>query len=194
MMVVLLLKRVRYQNADVAFMNVTNAAGSTVKYRGIDLDTTATGNSLGAVTVAITAIDNALGAYCTQDGSDSPPYVFRCIEISPTNNLPARLTLWSWGSELGGISESDLAIYRFVSGAWTNLGSPVTGNDGGGYAYVEGDTPGFSFFLMGNDANAPTAIQLAESGSTEANAFPVAGLIVAFLLLLLTARYLHIRR
>ena len=172
-------------NADVPFLELTNAAGSVIQYRGLDLDTSGNGNDLGLVTVNIEAVDNALGGYCTSDGSSSPPYVFRCFEINPTNNLAAQLTLWSWGDELSGISVADLAVYRFANGNWIKLTSSVsTGNDGAGYAFVSAATPGFSSFLMGNDAIVPTAIQLSAISVQEPSVmWPLTLLLLTLILL-----------
>ncbi len=147
-------------NASVPFLLIDDGAAN-VKYRGVDLDTTGNANDLGDVTVSVRAVNSAAGSYCTVDGDGSPAYADRCYQISPINNGPATVRLWALTDELNGIAEDDLSVYRFVSGSWVELDDGrLTGNDGNGYSFAEGNTAGFSHFLLGDRDDTPTAVSL----------------------------------
>ncbi len=135
----------------VEFLHIRNQASSATKYRGVDINPV---SNLGNVTVAITAVDLAGGKFATSDGGTSPPYADRSYSISPQNNGPATVKLWALDGERNGIAVSDLAPYRYNSG-WSQLTS-VTSGSGGAYVWAQGDTAGFSTFLLGDKNNAPT--------------------------------------
>jgi hypothetical protein len=135
------------------FLNIRNIAGNLNMYYGVDL---ATGNNLGNVTVTVKG--NA--SSCTQDPT-SQPYVHRCFTITPDTIGSATVWLWALVSEQNGISQVNLAPYHNVGGAnWEKLVNINTGNDGAAYVFSQGDTNGFSSFLLGNTNAGPTAIQL----------------------------------
>jgi surface protein len=148
------LQETRPVGADsvVNFLQIQTSGGSNV-YRGVDLDTTipSSGN-LDNVTVAVQAVD-LVTEFCTTGGAGSPVYAGRCFTISPDNNLPARVTLWALTSELNGIAEDDLAVFRnHPAGSDTWLVQPINasrGNDGNAYSFAQGDVSGFSPFLLG---------------------------------------------
>jgi len=144
----------------VPFLEITDG-GTDVKYRGVELDTSTSGADLGSVTVLVRAVDTSAGEYCTSTGASSPAYAERCYTITPTTNGPALVRLWALTSELNGILEADLSVYRRVAPDWIELTTNrATGNDGGSYSYGEGDTPGFSSFLLGEETFTPTAVTL----------------------------------
>jgi len=135
------------------FLNIRNIAGNVSKYYGVDI---ATGNNLGNVTVTVKG--NA--SSCTVD-PNSPTYVQRCYTITPGTNGPATVWLWALVSEQNGILQADLAPYRNVGGPnWQKLANISTGNDGDQYVFGQGDTTGFSSFLLGDTNNGPTVVQL----------------------------------
>lgn len=164
-------------DASVAFLEITDGALPTpaVKYRGVNLDTSASDENLGDVQVTIQAIDE--GEYCTDDGAASPAYAKRCYTITPdfepTGNVVVRL--WALTSELNGITEGNLSVYRKpgVGIPWVELTNRFTGNDSGAYSYAEGSTDSFSAFLLGDTNDAPTAVELLEVSSRLAPASPV---------------------
>jgi hypothetical protein len=63
----------------------------------------------------------------------------------------------------------------------------ATGNDGGSYSFAEGDTPGFSAFLLGQTGGGPSAIGLqsftardaAQGAATRLFALALSGLLLA---------------
>jgi trimeric autotransporter adhesin len=134
--------------ASVPFLLIEDGAGN-VQYRGVNIDTTASGANLGDTTVALQAIDSSTGGTCFSSLNASFVYAGRCYSITPTNGGPATVRLWALTSKLNGLPETDLAVFRFL-GAWLELlMNRITGNDGNGYSYAEGDTSGFSSFLLG---------------------------------------------
>jgi hypothetical protein len=149
------LKQTRtVSNATVSFLQI-----STDKYRGVDL---ATPNNLGSTTVIISTTASST---CPTTGNGSPPYAHRCYSITPTTNTTATVKLWALTSELNGILESTLVPYHYSVDTWVQLTNLSTGNDSGSYAFAQGDTPGFSPFLLGGP-DAPTAITLSEFSAT----------------------------
>lgn len=142
---------------NVAFLEIPNSAATAILYRGVEISG---GNNLGVVAVTVRELNT--GEYCTDTNNSSPPYARRCYTITPSNNLPATVRLYARTSdELNGIPEGNLAVFRFVGG-WNPLTTPITGNDGGAYSYAQGDTPGFSAFILGQAGTAPTAIGLSQ--------------------------------
>lgn len=141
--------------APVSFLTI-----STDKYRGVDIDTTGTGANLGAVTVSIRGNS---GLTCPNAGGVSPVYVLRCFDITVTNQGAAAVTLWATTGEQNGILTDDLTPYRF-SGSWSTLTGVTNGTGSNNYIFAEGDTPGFSTFLLGDAGFSPTAITLSQVG------------------------------
>jgi hypothetical protein len=85
-------------NANVAFLDISNAADTAVKYRGADVSSS---DDLGEVTVSVREL--AEDDHCTTDGSASPAYARRCYEITAENDLPATVRLWSLLTDLNDI-------------------------------------------------------------------------------------------
>lgn len=168
-------------NASVDFLHITNGA-ALVRYRGVTVNT---GANLGNTTVTVRHLNT--GEYCTEHGPTSPTYAGRCYQITPTTDGAAQVQLWALtGSELNGIPEANLAVYRNQpdgSTTWVELPNRATGNaDGGAYSYAEGDTPGFSNFLLGQAGLAPTAVTLTTFTTT--TAMPFTAVVLIFLVLL----------
>jgi uncharacterized repeat protein (TIGR01451 family) len=194
------LKQTKVVNGQaVEYLKITDDSNN-VKYRGVDIDTTTSGNDLGSVTVAVKAIDFST-EFCTITGASSPAYARRCYTITPQNNLSATVTLWALDTERNGIAEVDLIPYRFVPGAGWQLLSGTPGNDGGSYVFGQAVTPGFSSFLLGNllGGNVPTAVSLLSISGTAAREGPaktlvLTGLLALLLSILLAWRARRIRR
>ena len=147
--------------ATVEFLHIQDNGASSTQYRGAVVDTSVTTSDLGNVTVSVQGIDQVGGEYCTTTGAGSPAYADRCFEITVGTDGAADLTLYGLTSELNGIVEGNLAIYRYVtSSPWTELTS--TNGNLGSYSFASAQTPGFSHFLLGASGNAPTAIELQE--------------------------------
>jgi hypothetical protein len=160
------LKQTRtVSNATVSFLQISSLT-STNKYRGVDLTTI---NNLGSTTVVITATASNT---CPLTDSGSPAYANRCYSITPTTNATATVKLWALTFELNGIAVSNLAPYHHDGGTtWVKLTSLSTGTDGGSYAFGQGNTTGFSPFLLGGP-NAPTAITLIDfSAASTSNGY-----------------------
>jgi PGF-pre-PGF domain-containing protein len=74
--------------------------------------------------------------------------------------------LKSWLSE-NGVSKENVALFRFADDKWNEL-STVMGQDDGTYIHYTAETPGFSYFVIGQtsaEAAAPTAEVAAEEGA-----------------------------
>jgi hypothetical protein len=149
-------------NASVEFLHIQNAAATVTQYRGVVVNAALNGQNLGAVTVNVRELNT--GEYCTSTGGSSPTYANRCFDITPTTQPAAnvRLRLYArTADELNGIATGNLAIYRAVGAptTWTQLITSASTGTNGAYSYAEGDTPGFSAFLLGQTGNAPTAVE-----------------------------------
>jgi hypothetical protein len=173
-------------NANVSFLTI-----STDRYRGVDINTTSSGANLGAVTVTVRG---NTGPTCTDTGALSPNYAFRCFEITPTTQGAARVTLWALTSEQNGIPTGNLGPYRFTGPLWTLLTSPTNGTGSNGYVFGQGDTTGFSAFLLGDVTLAPTAVRLNQTAVSLNASWLLLSLAGATILLLVTGWQLRSRR
>ena len=88
----------------------------------------------------------AASEYCPNTAGNAPAYAERCFTITPTTNGAAQVRLWALTSELNGIAQGNLSVFRNIGGSsWVEqVTNRATGNDGGSFSYAEGDTPGFS--------------------------------------------------
>ncbi len=180
-------------NATVPFLEISNSGNDTVKYRGVDVVTTA---NLDNTTVTVRAVDSGAGEYCTDTGAASPAYAERCYTITPTTNGAAKVRLWALTSELNGILETDLSVYRDTGpSTWGELTiNRLFGNDLGSYSYAEGDTAGFSAFLLGQTGNNPTAVTLSNIATQSTGGVNWAVGLTLVLLLVVSGWYLTRRR
>jgi hypothetical protein len=174
-------------NANVAFLDISNAADTAVKYRGADVSSS---DDLGEVTVSVREL--AEDEHCTTDGSASPAYARRCYEITAENDLPATVRLWSLLTDLNDIPVTSLSVYRRVPPNWVELTvNRTTGTDGASYAYAEGDTPGFSYFLLGQQGLAPTAVTLLPLSTSQNIPITIFPLFILLSALTVTTWYRH---
>jgi hypothetical protein len=130
------------------------------QYRGLLIDSTANGQDLGAVSVGVRELN--IGEYCSFTGSGSAAYARRCYEITPASQpiLDVQVRLYArTADELNGVAEGDLAAFRH-STSWVELTTNRSTGNIGVYSYAQGDTPGFSDFLLGETGNGPTAVTL----------------------------------
>ena len=157
--------------ATVEFLHIQDSGASSTRYRGAVVDTSVTTSDLGNVTISVQGIDQAGGEYCTTTGAGSPAYADRCFEITVGTDGAADLTLYGLTNELNGITEANLAVYRFRG---TGLGwAELTSSNGnlGSYSFASAQTSGFSHFLLGASGNAPTAIELQEFSADSGTQF-----------------------
>lgn len=170
-------------NANVAFLEITNFGGGTNKYRGVEVNSTA---NLGDVTAVVEVVNFSGGEFCTTDGMGSPIYADRCYDVTATNMGTAVIRLWALSSELNMIPEANLAVYHNTGGTtWVELTtSQGFGNDGGSYSYGEGEASNFSPFLLADNAVGPTAVALQEFQATNSSGSG-AFVIVAIILMLI---------
>jgi hypothetical protein len=197
------LSQTRTVNSNaVNFLEIQNIGANSIKYRGVSIDASDNSQNLGSVEVAVRETvnwytrldeegDNYI-RYCTSHEELSPTYAQRCFSIEPSIQPVSNVTVRLWGlsSELNGIPQAELAVFRHVGGAgsttWLELLiNPGNGDDAGSYSYAEGDTPGFSSFLLGDSGNSPTAVSFLSSTITQKESFIF--LIALILLLGLTS-------
>lgn len=137
-------------SGSVAFLELWDSGGSTIKYRGAEINTT---NNLGNVTVSVRELN--AGEVCPGASIGAPAHAARCYNIAPTNNLPATIRLYArTADELNGIAEADLSVFRYSLG-WTELTTNRTTGNVAGYSYAEGSTSIFSNFLLGQSGPVP---------------------------------------
>jgi hypothetical protein len=163
-----LLRQTRPVNsANVEFLHIQNSAKTATLYRGVMLDSSVNGgNNLGNVTAAVRELND--GEYCTSTGGSSPNYTRRCYSIvpdaQPTTGVTVRLYARA-SDELNEVPADRLLVYRNTpagSGNWVALVNPIRGTVGD-YRYSQGETTGFSAFLLGDER--PTAVSLSALGS-----------------------------
>ena len=146
----------------VEFLHIQNAGSTITQYRGLLIDSTASDQNLGAVSVGVRELN--IGEYCPSTNSGSVAYARRCYDITSTSSpgVDVRVRLYArTADELNGVDEEDLAAFRHVSGTgWVELTTNWSADSSGVYSYAEGDTPGFSGFLLGQTGNPPTVVTL----------------------------------
>jgi hypothetical protein len=144
-------------SADVPFLEIQNASGTGTLFRGANI---ASSHNLGEVTVAIHGL--TAGEDCTDPSQAPPDSVRRCYNITSASSTAAMIRLWALTYELDGIAQNALSVYHLSDLAmWEPLTANwAVGNDGGSYAFAEGEAIGFSAFLLGLKEDAPTAIVL----------------------------------
>jgi hypothetical protein len=196
-------------NALAEFLHIQNIDSNITHYRGLNIDSSGSSQNLGAVEVSVretvnwyTTVNGGgvnTSQYCTNTGGSSPVYAQRCFTIKPTNQPAAAVTVRLWGltSELNGIAEGNLALYRNFpagSGTWVELtANAVTGNDGDSYSYAQADSPGFSDLLLGQSGLSPTAVILA-GGEVNGPVSQIGLLLLAAVLLLGLVSFRLLRR
>ncbi|MBN2390802.1 MAG: hypothetical protein JXR84_08765 [Anaerolineae bacterium] len=155
-------------NDAVAFLAMADVYG-VARYRGVEISTP---NSLGQVTVTVQV--PGVGEYCTATGAGSPAYAGRCVEILAQNNTSATVRLWASALEMNGLV--DPRLYRYVAPQWERLDTDAATGTAGRYTYVEATTPGFSHFLIAENAAAPTSVT--QAGVKASRAFDAALVVV----------------
>lgn len=181
-------------NAAVPFLEILDFAGATVKYRGVEVTSAA---DLGDVTVSVEKVNYSGDEFCTTSGDNSPVYADRCFTITPDTSDTAVIRLYALNpDELNSIAVAALAVYRHIpTVGWVELTTlQNTGTDGGAYAFAEGQTTGFSSFLLANTANSPTAVTLQTFTIANNTAWLLIISIIITTLALVTARVFLNRR
>ncbi len=153
---------------------------NSVGYRGVTITST---NNLGDVDVII----DGNAADCTNSAPAN--YVKRCYTIIPTNpNNSATVRFFALDDEVDPLMLADLEPYRFIFGTgWITLTNVLTGTiPSTTYNWVQGDTTGFSSFLLAPSGEAPTAVRLTSLTASPAvsddklMALLLAGLVLLF--------------
>jgi hypothetical protein len=144
------------------FLHLTNAAGTDDKYHGLDITPASTG--LGSTTVTIKG--NHTGG-CTTVFED--PLLYRCFDITPTNQETAALKFWYDEDERNEQTANDLRVWHNEGGSnWSQVGTysySETTTDcqtGDGQAcWVEAaGISSYSVFDLGDGGSGPTAVTL----------------------------------
>jgi len=79
----------------------------------------------------------------------------------------------AWLSE-NGLTAANVAMFRFVDNAWVELTTTV-GEDDGTYIHFSTETPGFSYFVIGEKDGAVGTPVTGEAPAVEGEATPVTG-------------------
>jgi hypothetical protein len=137
-------------NSSISFLELGDASRGIVRSRGVEISST---HDLGNVTVSVR--DLAPNDSCIASSSN---YARRCFQISAQHDLTSTVRLWVPTRQLGDITQPRL--YRYVAPNWVELDDNNAVGTVGGYTFVQADTPGFSYFAIGQDGNAPTAVTL----------------------------------
>ncbi len=182
-------------SATVPFLEIRDFAGTAVKYRGVEVTSAA---DLGDVTVLVEKVNYNSDEFCTTSGDNSPVYADRCFTITPDTSDTAVIRLYALNpGELNNIAVDDLAVYRHIpTSGWVKLSTLENSGtvDGGVYAFAEGETPGFSSFLMADTIDSPTAVTLQTFTAANNTAWLLIISIIIMVLALVTARVFLNRR
>jgi hypothetical protein len=138
-------------SSTVNFLHIRNLANSADSYRGLDI-TTGAGVDLGATTVEI----QGGHTQCTSSGVGY--YRDRCFMVNPANAGNASLTLYTTPGE---DDISDDAFYQYAAGsAWTEVSACNDAVGAGGACMGAATFASPAYFLIGSQANDPTAVRL----------------------------------
>jgi hypothetical protein len=168
------------------FLHVTNNAGTTLKYRGVDI--TPSGTGLGTTTVSIKGNQSS---GCTDDPSDA--LLHRCYIIDPGAAQSATIRFWYTENERNNQAANALKLWHYDGppGQWSQAGS--------GYAYSESGTTcvsggGQACWLQATGVNTyspfgvgsggqPNAVKLLTLNTVQRRgaSYPSWGLVIAFL-------------
>ncbi len=127
-----------------------------------------TNGAIGVTEVSFSVADTTYGAWLKVEKKDSLPSdvqsfsgkVYKNVEITESN-IKKALTGTAkiefkvtkvWLSE-NGLGKTDLAMHRYADSKWSELKTTV-GEDDGTYQYYSAETPGFSYFVIGQKSGA----------------------------------------
>ncbi len=161
------------------FLRITNNAGTTTQYYGVDI--TPAGAGLGVTTVSIRGNQTA----CTTQGSDM--LLSRCYAITPGSAQNATLKFWYTEAERNGQAANALKLWHYDGppGQWSLVGdtyqyseSETSCASGGGQAcwFQAANVTAYSPFGVGSGGQ-PNALKLTQS-PTRQHAWPVYPLLV----------------
>ncbi|MBU0494361.1 MAG: hypothetical protein KKB13_21130 [Chloroflexi bacterium] len=158
------IQQMHIVNNDSVAFEIGDAGRGLVHYRTAEVSTT---NDLGSVTVSVRAL--AGGETCVA-GQQPGACAQRCFEITAQNSASAAtVRLWTLADELGGVTAP--AVFRRVALTWVELTDNASTGVQGSYVYAEADTPGFSYFLLGESGSGPTAVSLSAFGTRAGQPF-----------------------
>jgi len=127
-----------------------------------------TNGAIGVTEVSFSVADTTYGAWLKVEKKDSLPSdvqsfsgkVYKNVEITE-NNVKKALSGTAkiefkvtkvWLSE-NGLGKTDVALHRYAEGKWNELKTTV-GEDDGTSQHYTAETPGFSYFVIGQKAGA----------------------------------------
>jgi len=130
-----------------------------------------TNGAIGVTEVSFDVTETISGAWMKVEKKESLPSdvqsfsgkVYKNVEITQskvetalagTATINFKVTK-TWLSEQG-LSKTDLAMHRYAEGKWNELKTTV-GEDDGTYQHYSAETPGFSYFVIGQKKTVPTA-------------------------------------
>lgn len=139
-----------------------------------------TNGAIGVTEVSFSVADTTYGAWLKVEKKDSLPSevqsfsgkVYKNVEITESNvkkaltgtaKIDFKVTK-VWLSE-NGLGKTDLAMHRYADGKWNELKTTV-GEDDGTYQYYSAETPGFSYFVIGQKTGT-VAGKVAEKAAAE---------------------------
>ncbi|MEI2610571.1 MAG: hypothetical protein V9G20_18240 [Candidatus Promineifilaceae bacterium] len=179
-------------SATTRFLYITNVAGASAKYYGVDITTA--GVAMGNTTVKI--LGNQAGGCAVLSG-----VMNRCFDITPTTATPVTMRLWFTEAERNSAPANAARLWHWDGLAWGLVGNNhqysetgATCISGSGTAcWSQADNvSSFSPFILRADGS-PTAIQLQKLAVSSADAHMVFVLVIGIGLLVLTAWILRSR-
>ncbi len=155
------------------FLHITNEAGDTDKYRGVDI--TANTTSLGDTIVEVKG--NQTGG-CTTNPSDA--LLHRCYVITPTSQYPSLVRFYYTEAERNGQAADAVALWHYDGppGQWSLAGNTYAYSESGSsctqnFCWFQADNVAtYSPFGVGSGSQ-PTAVTL--RGITTRSTFSVVG-------------------
>ncbi len=148
--------------ADTNFLFITDAAGTAVKYRGVEISSPA--GDMGSTTVEIRGNQT-----CTTNPADA--IFHRCFNIAPTTPQNAAIRVWLTEAERNGQDASAAQLWHWNGSSWEGISSVHTYDQSansvtcdsvdGDHCWVEAATVrNYSPFVVGTGLSAPTAVSL----------------------------------
>lgn len=112
------------------FLQITDTAGTTIKHRGLEINTATAMNN---TTVEIMGNQ----ADCTANSSPPDTTVGRCFAIAPASPQTATVTFWYLASELNGLNANQLRAYHWTGSGWDPEPGSHTYGSSGSYNSVQ---------------------------------------------------------
>lgn len=179
-------------SATTRFLYITNAAGATAKYYGVDITTAGTG--MGSTTVKV--LGNQTSGCASLSG-----VMIRCFDVTPTTAVPVTMRLWFTEAERNSVPANATQLWHWNGSMWelagnsyqySETGTACTSGSGTACWFQADNVVSFSPFVLGG-ASTPTAIQLQKLAVTSAHIGEASMLVVGAVLFVLTIWVLYRR-